>query len=45
MATSTKELEKQAKREQYAKEFAGVYSKKDTDAVNTWVKYDGTPKH
>ncbi len=43
MATSIKELEKQAKREQFAKEFSKVYSKNDNEKVSTFVKYDGTP--
>lgn len=43
MATSIKELEKQAKREQYAKEFAKVY--KPVGDTTTMKKYDGTPRN
>lgn len=43
MATSIKELEKQAKREQFAKEFSKVY--KPVGSTTTMKKYDGTPKH
>ena len=43
MATSIKELEKQAKREQFAKEFSKVY--KPVGNPTTYKKYDGTPKH
>lgn len=43
MATSKKELEKQAKREQFAKEFSKKY--KPSGSVTTMKKYDGTPKH
>jgi len=42
MATSIKELEKQAKREQFAKEFSKVY--KPVGSTTTMKKYDGTPK-
>lgn len=42
MATSKQEMEKQAKRELFAKEFAKVYKKPNIN-VSTYVKYDGTP--
>jgi hypothetical protein len=45
MAKSIKELEKQAQREMYAKEFSKVYKKNNNVNVSTFVKYDGTPKH
>ena len=41
MATSIKELEKKAKREQWAKDFANQYQSKNID-VHTRKKYDGT---
>jgi len=44
MATSIKELEKQAKREQFAKEFSKVYSVKNENS-DTRKKYDVTPFH
>lgn len=43
MATSIKELEKQAKRERFAKEFSKTY--KPVGNTATMKKYDGTPKH
>lgn len=43
MATSIKELEKKAKREQFAKEFSIVY--RPVGNTTTIKKYDGTPKH
>jgi hypothetical protein len=45
MAKSIKELEKQAQREMYAKEFSKMYKKNNNVNVSTFVKYDGTPKH
>lgn len=43
MATSAKELERQAQREKDAKECAKIF--KNICSETTFKKYDGTPKH